>query len=192
MTIPSLLEKLGTAGIRLRIQGGELRVAGNRAALDAETIAQLREHRAALLEIVGDHGEEWWTPSQPAAAGGGRCVHEMFEAQVERTPDAVALVCESRSLTYAELNARANQLAHHLRDLCVGPDTPVGICVEPSLEMTVGVLGVLKAGGAYVPLDPAYPQERLDYMLRDSAPAVLLTQTSLQDRFARTSVPVLD
>ncbi|HEX2092176.1 MAG TPA: amino acid adenylation domain-containing protein, partial [Longimicrobiaceae bacterium] len=118
--------------------------------------------------------------------------HEMFEARVERTPDAVALVCESRSLTYAELNARANQLAHHLRDLGVGPDTRVGICVEPSLEMTVGVLGVLKAGGAYVPLDPAYPQERLDYMLRDSAPAVLLTQTSLQDRFARTSVPVLD
>ena len=81
--------------------------------------------------------------------------------QVVRTPDAVAVVYGEQSLTYAELNARANRLAHHLRSLGVKPDSLVAICVERSLEMVVGLLGILKAGGAYVPLDPAYPEERL-------------------------------
>ena len=104
------------------------------------------------------------------------CLHELFELQVERTPEAVALVYEEAALTYRELNRRTNQLAHYLRALGVGRDVLVGICMERSLEMVVGVLGILKAGGAYVPLDPEYPQERLAFMLEDTQTPVLLTQ----------------
>ena len=104
------------------------------------------------------------------------CIHELFEAQVENTPDAIALVFEDQQLTYRELNNRANQLAHHLQKLGVGPDVPVGICLERSIEMVVGLLGILKAGGAYVPLDPDYPKERLAFMLDDSRASVLLTK----------------
>src|SRR5690349_21021834 len=86
-----------------------------------------------------------------------RCLHELFEQQVERTPDALALAFEEEQFTYAQLNARANQLAHHLCDLGVGPEVLVGLCLERSLEMIVGMLGILKAGGAYLPLDPSYP-----------------------------------
>jgi amino acid adenylation domain-containing protein len=100
----------------------------------------------------------------------------LLEAQVERTPEAVALVFEDSQLTYRELNHRANRLAHHLRRLGVEPESLVGVCMERSLEMMVGILGVLKAGGAYVPLDPAYPPERLAFMLEDSQAPVLLTQ----------------
>jgi amino acid adenylation domain-containing protein len=107
------------------------------------------------------------------------CAHELFEAQVERTPDGVAATFEGRQLTYRELNRRANQLAHHLRRLGVGPETLVAICVERSLEMVVGVMGVLKAGGAYLPLDPTYPKDRLQFMLEDAAAPVLLTQERL-------------
>jgi amino acid adenylation domain-containing protein len=107
------------------------------------------------------------------------CIHQLFEAQVERTPDAVAVVFEDEQLTYGELNRRANQVAHHLRSLDVGPDCLVGICVERSLKMIVGFLGILKAGGAYVPLDPSYPQERLAFMLKDAQVSVLLTQQQL-------------
>ncbi|MGH8651005.1 MAG: non-ribosomal peptide synthetase, partial [Gammaproteobacteria bacterium] len=112
-----------------------------------------------------------------------RCVQELFEAQVAQTPDAVAVVYEDATLSYGELNRRANQLAHYLRELGVGPDQRVAICLERSLGMVVGLLGVLKAGGAYVPLDPAYPVERLRYMLEDSAPVALLTQRSWQEVF---------
>jgi len=112
---------------------------------------------------------------------GDSCIHELFEAQVDRTPDAIAVVHEDRELSYGELNARANRLAHHLRALGVKPDDRVAICVERSCEMLVGILAVLKAGGGYVPLDPSYPVERLGYMLDDSAPAVLLTQSGLRD-----------
>ncbi|HEU0298389.1 MAG TPA: amino acid adenylation domain-containing protein, partial [Longimicrobium sp.] len=117
------------------------------------------------------------------------CVHELFEAQVMRTPDAVALVHEGGALTYAELNASANRLAHHLVRRGVGPDVPVGLCLERGPEMVVALLAVLKAGGAYVPLDPEYPEDRLRYMLADSAPAVLLTQSSLAGLFAGVEVP---
>ncbi|WP_394824378.1 non-ribosomal peptide synthase/polyketide synthase [Pendulispora albinea] len=123
-----------------------------------------------------------------------RCIHELFEAQVARTPEAVALVHQGATLTYAELNARANRLAHHLRDLGVRPDDRVALCVERSIAMVVGLLAVLKAGAAYVPLDPSYPAERLAYMLRDSAPEVLLTQTGMAlGALAReATMPVLD
>src|SRR5262249_21368596 len=103
-------------------------------------------------------------------------LHQLFEAQVERMPDAIAVVCDTQQLTYSALNRRANQLAHHLRTLGVGPEVCVGLCVERSLEMVVGLLGILKAGGAYVPLDPAYPLERLATMLADARVAVLVTQ----------------
>jgi amino acid adenylation domain-containing protein/thioester reductase-like protein len=108
-----------------------------------------------------------------------KCIHQLFEAQVEQTPDAVAVVFEQQQLTYEQLNQRANQLARRLNQLGVEPDVLVGICVERSLEMVVGLLGILKAGGAYVPLDPTYPQERLAFMLSDSQAKVLLTQQRL-------------
>jgi amino acid adenylation domain-containing protein/non-ribosomal peptide synthase protein (TIGR01720 family) len=104
------------------------------------------------------------------------CVHELFEQQVERTPTAIALVSGAEELTYAELNSRANQLAHYLRERGVRADTPVGVCLERSAEMVVALLGVLKAGGCYVPLDPEYPRERLSFMLADSRVRLLLTQ----------------
>jgi amino acid adenylation domain-containing protein len=106
-------------------------------------------------------------------------IHQLFESQAERSPEAVAVVFEDDQLTYGELEHRANQLAHHLQALGVGPDTLVGIYMERSVEMMVGLLGVLKAGGAYVPLDPAFPQERLAFMLADSQAPVLLTQQRL-------------
>lgn len=110
-----------------------------------------------------------------------KCIHQLFEEQVAKTPDATAVVFENEQLTYEKLNQKANQLAHYLQSLGVGSETLVGICVERSLEMVVAILGVLKAGGAYVPLDPNYPQERLNYMLCDSAVQVLLTQQNLLD-----------
>ncbi|WP_424102425.1 amino acid adenylation domain-containing protein [Moorena producens] len=108
-----------------------------------------------------------------------KCIQELFEEQVERTPEAVAVVFEEEQVSYRQLNQRANQLAHYLQTLGVGPEVLVGICVERSVEMVVGLLGILKAGGAYVPLDPSYPQQRLAYMLSEAAVPVLLTQESL-------------
>ncbi|MEG5035145.1 amino acid adenylation domain-containing protein [Microcoleus sp. AT3-D2] len=110
-----------------------------------------------------------------------KCIHQLFEEQVEKSPDATAVIFEDTHLSYQELNRRSNQLAHRLRKLGVGPDVLVGICVERSLSMLVAVLGVLKAGGAYVPLDPAYPQERLAFMLEDAQVKVLLTQKQLAE-----------
>ncbi|MBG0747478.1 MAG: amino acid adenylation domain-containing protein, partial [Planktothrix agardhii KL2] len=111
-----------------------------------------------------------------------KCIHQLFEEQVERTPDAVAVVFENQQLTYAELNGRANQLAHYLQKLGVKADTLVGICVERSLEMMVGLLGILKAGGAYLPLDPEYPQERLQFAIADAQLSLLLTQERLLNK----------
>ncbi|QRK05623.1 amino acid adenylation domain-containing protein [Archangium violaceum] len=119
------------------------------------------------------------------------CLHQLIEAQVERTPDAVALTFEDKSLTYRELDSRANQLAWHLRSLGVGPESRVGLCLERSLEMVVALLATLKAGGAYVPLDPAYPQERLGWMLEDARPTVLLAQQHLMPRLPAQSTHVV-
>lgn len=107
------------------------------------------------------------------------CLHQLFEAQVLRTPDAIAVVFEGTQLTYSELNMRTNQLAHHLRALGVGPDVPVGVYMERSLEMVIALYGILKAGGAYVPLDPGYPRQRVIFMLEDARAPVLLTQKRL-------------
>ncbi len=122
------------------------------------------------------------------------CIHELFERQAGRTPQAVAVVCEGNHLSYGELNARANRLAHYLREKGVGPDTRVAICLERGPEMVVGMLAILKAGGAYVPLDPAYPPARLGYLLKDSTPIALLTESSLQGFFNRLSegLPIID
>jgi len=120
-----------------------------------------------------------------------QCFHQLFEQQVEQTPDAIALSFENETVTYKELNLRANQLAHHLQKLGVVPDVLVGICVERSIEMIVGVLGILKAGGAYLPLDPTYPQERLRFMLEDTQIAILLTQQSLVERFPQAGLAVV-
>ena len=108
-----------------------------------------------------------------------KCIHQLFEEQVEKNPDAVAVVFKGQKLTYSELNSKANQLAHYLQKLGVVPETLVGICVERSIEMVVGLLAILKAGAAYVPLDSSYPSERLAYMISNAQLSVLLTQQSL-------------
>ena len=119
-------------------------------------------------------------------------IHALFELAVDRAPDRVAVEFEGQTLTYAELNKRANQLARWLRGTGVGPDVPVGLCVERSLEMVVGLLGILKAGGAYVPLDPDYPAERLLTILESARPPLVLTQQHLRDRLSAVPVPCLE
>ena len=109
-----------------------------------------------------------------------KCIHHLFEEQVEKTPDKVAIVFEDKELTYFQLNERANQLAHYLQKKGVKPESLVGICVERSLEMLVGLLGILKAGGAYVPIDPTYPKERKAFMFKDAACEVVLAQRQLE------------
>jgi len=175
---------------------------------DAATVARMATHFQILLEgIVADPEQriahlpilsdaerhqllvEW--NDTAADYPSDRCIHQLFEAQVERTPNAVAVIFEDQQLTYAELNARANQLAYHLQTLGVGPDVLVGICCERSLEMVIGLLGILKAGGAYVPLDPSYPAERLAFMLDDAAVPVLLTQAHLRPSLPPTAAQVV-
>jgi non-ribosomal peptide synthetase component F len=162
---------------------------------DASSIERMSEHFQTLLEaIVSDPQQHvtqlpLLTPNErqqllvewnnTQAEYQEQCIHKLFEQQVEKTPHAVAVVFEDKQLTYQQLNNRANQLAHYLQTLGVGPDVLVGICIERSLEMVVGLLGILKAGGAYVPLDPEYPQERLEFMLEDTQTPVLLTQEKL-------------
>ncbi len=165
---------------------------------DFSTIDRMVGHWQTLLEgIVADPTQrlselplltetdrqqllvEWNVTSKAYPEDG--CVRQLFEAQVERTPAAVAVVCEDEQLTYRELNSKANQLAHYLQRLGVGPQVLVGIYMERSVDMVVGLLGILKAGGAYMPLDPTYPQERLAFMLTDAHVPVLLTQQPLVD-----------
>ncbi len=120
-----------------------------------------------------------------------KCFHQLFEAQVKQTPDAIALVFGNQKLSYKELNIRSNQLAHYLKKIGVKTESLVGICVERSPEMIIGLLGVLKAGGAYLPLDPSYPQERLNFILKDARVSVLLTQEKLLQPFTEYSNPII-
>jgi amino acid adenylation domain-containing protein len=137
------------------------------------------------LQILGE-----WNATQTRCPK-AQTVHRLFEFQAEQTPYAVALVFEGEDLTYRELNAKANRLAHSLRDLGVGPEVPVGICLERSVNMVVALLAVLKAGGAYIPLDPAYPSERLAFMLSDAGASLVLTQESLVARLSgHEAVPI--
>src|SRR5262249_54137488 len=112
-----------------------------------------------------------------------QCVHHVFEMQVNRTPDAVAVTFEDQALTYRQLNQKANQLAHTLMSHGVGPDILVGLFLERSLETVIGLLGIIKAGGAYVPLDPHYPKDRLVFMIQNSAMHILLTNSTLLKAF---------
>ncbi|MBV9927461.1 MAG: amino acid adenylation domain-containing protein [Acidobacteria bacterium] len=180
-------------------QGLSGSVAYNSDLFDPETIGRLIGHFQTLLASAAHNPDrsvaqlELLTPAEVELAtrawndtGAGapdeRCAHELFEAQAALTPDAVAVRCGEQSLTYAELDGRANRLANFLRRQGVGPEVLVGICMTRVPELVVGLLGVLKAGGAYVPLDPAYPFEHLAFVTGDAQMPVLLTQTELEDR----------
>ncbi len=119
------------------------------------------------------------------------CIHQLFEAQVKKTPDSIAVVFKEQQLTYQELNYQANKIAHYLQSLGVKPEVLVGICVERSLDMIVGILGILKAGGAYLPLDPTYPKERLSFMLSDSQVQVVLTQKKLVEELTTSEAKLV-
>jgi amino acid adenylation domain-containing protein len=176
------------------------RIEYNTDLFDEATIARMVGHYQTLLEGIVTNPEQpvshlplltaqekqqlvEWNKTQTDFPK-DLCIHQLFEQQIERTPEAIAVVFEGQQLTYRELNNRANQLAHYLIHLGVKPETLVGICVERSLEMVVGLLGILKAGGAYVPLDPNYPQERLAFILQDAQVPVLLTQTGMMDKLS--------
>src|SRR6185312_10008818 len=136
--------------------------------------------RSTILELWNDSAGA--AAAAAAASSAAATLPALFAAQAARTPEALAVVCGGQSLSYAALEAHANRLAHHLRGLGVGPETVVGLCVERSPQMIIGLLGILKAGGAYLPLDPHYPAERLKFMLADASAAVLVTQSALLDR----------
>ena len=202
LTVSSYAVKIGTAKFDLTLSMentadglvGKWRY--NADLFDKTTIAQFAGHFQTLLEgIIANpqqkvsalplltererHQLLWEWNNTHTEYPSDKCIHQLFEEQVERSPDAIAVVFEDKQLTYRELNQRANQLAHHLKTLGVKPEVLVGICVERSLEMVVGLLGILKAGGAYVPLDPAYPKNRLSHILLDSQVSVVLTSEKL-------------
>lgn len=147
----------------------------------------------ATLPMVTDAEQQLLTQWNHTATDYAQetCIHQLFEQQVDQTPEAIAVILGDTQLTYQDLNQRANQLAHHLQELGVGPDTLVGICVERSLEMVVGLLGILKAGGAYVPIDPEYPKARIQFMLQDTQVPVLLTQTQLLDSLPESNAQII-
>ncbi|NET44334.1 amino acid adenylation domain-containing protein, partial [Okeania sp. SIO2B3] len=183
----------------------ELKVwcAYNKDLFEAETISRMLSHYETLLEAIVR------TPEQPISllplmSDGEqqqllvewnntktdypreKCIHEIFAEQVEKTPDAIAVVFEGQELTYCQLNSKANQLAHYLQKLGVGAEVLVGVCYERSLEMVIGLLAILKAGGAYVPLDPNYPKSRLNYMVEDTQLSIILTQEKWQHHLPET------
>ena len=175
---------------------------------DATTITQMLGHLQTLLEGIVANPEQRlshlplltaaeqhqllveWNDTKKIYPQ-DKCLHHLFEVQVERTPDAIAVVSDDMELTYRELNCRANQLAHYLKSMGVMPEVLVGICMERSLEMIVGLLGILKAGGAYLPLDPAYPKEHLAFILEDAQVPVLLTQNRLLQRLPKQGARVV-
>jgi len=175
---------------------------------DAATISRMAGHFQKLLEAIVANPEQCvaqlpllteaernqllveWNNTRTEYPQ-DKCIHQLFEEQVERTPDNVAVVFEDQKLTYRELNAKANQVAHYLQTLGVRPEVLVGICVERSLLMLIGLLGILKAGGAYVPLDPKYPKERIAFMLEDAQVSVLLTQQTLVETLPLHSAQVV-
>ena len=195
----------------MMMEMGEVLLAGwqyNTDLFDKATIARMAGHYQTLLEaIVANPNQriselplltpadrhqllvEWnntWTDYPQ-----DKCIHQLFEEQAERTPDKVAVVFDGEQLTYQELNVKANQLAYYLQNLGVEPEVLVGICVERSLEMVIGLLGVLKAGAAYLPIDSSYPSERLAFMLEDSSIPLLLTQQKLVEKLPPNSARVI-
>jgi amino acid adenylation domain-containing protein len=186
----------------------EVEIIYDRRRFDDDTIARMLGHLQTLLEgIVANPDRQLadlpllteaerrqivvdWNDTQRDYPK-DKCLHELFEQQVKRTPDAVAAVFEEQQLTYRELNRRSNQLAHFLKNSGVGPETLVGLYLERSLEMIVGLLAILKAGAAYVPLDTSHPQQRLEFMLHDAAPTMVLTRRRLIEALPRTSAPAI-
>jgi amino acid adenylation domain-containing protein/non-ribosomal peptide synthase protein (TIGR01720 family) len=172
---------------------------------DPATIERMADHLLMLMEaVVAEPNRPLWSArlltaserrrvlvdwNQGPAVLPGRCLHELFAEQAARTPDATAVVFEDASLTYAELDARANQLAHHLVAQGIGPDTLVGVSAPRSLELVIGLLAVLKAGGAYVPLDPDLPADRMTYLVKDSGVDIVLTQDQLGDTYDLPTTP---
>ncbi|MEO1180081.1 MAG: condensation domain-containing protein, partial [Cyanobacteria bacterium J06636_28] len=184
-----------------------LNFACDRALFTADSIERLGHHfelilqaiitdssaPVATLPMVTDAEQQLLTQWNHTATDYAQetCIHQLFEQQVDQTPEATAVISGDTQLTYQELNQRANQLAHHLQGLGVGPDTLVGICVERSLEMVVGLLAILKTGGAYVPIDPYYPEARIQFMLQDTQVPVLLTQTHMLDSLPESNSHVI-
>ncbi|MGI8504145.1 MAG: amino acid adenylation domain-containing protein, partial [Hassallia sp.] len=185
----------------------ELKLLYDRRRFDCATITRMLGHFSTLLEsittnptqklkdlpcLTSDERHQLlvdWNNTQ--ADYPAQCIHQLFEAQVEKTPDAIALEFADQKLTYSKLNQQANQLAHYLQELGVKPEVLVGIYVEHSLDMVVGILAILKAGGAYLPLDPAYPQERLAYILQDAQVSILLTQQKLLAILPTTAAQII-
>jgi amino acid adenylation domain-containing protein/non-ribosomal peptide synthase protein (TIGR01720 family) len=177
-----------------------IRISYDRALFEADAVRRLSEYLLVLLETISTHAEQAlsqlpaltrdeqhrllndWNQTQ-AEYPKGACVHELFEMQVARSPEAEAVIFEEQRLSYRELNEQANRLAQRLRRYGVGPESLVGVLLNRSAEMVTALLGVLKTGGAYVPLDPGYPQERLRFMLEDARGQVLLTQDALREQW---------
>ena len=214
LTVNPLFVDSGTAKFDLAVslENTELGLIGlweyNTDLFDAATIAQMTTHFQTLLcSVVANPQQQIWelqllsaTEQQEllvkwndtsADYAKHLCIHQLFEAQVEQTPDAVALVFEDQQLSYHELNVRANRLAHYLQSMGTGSEVLVGLCVERSPEMAVGMLAILKAGGAYVPLDPSYPDQRLAFILSDAGVSVVLTQQHLVERWSQSSVTIV-
>src|ERR1041385_2328215 len=178
------------------VLGGSLEYAKD--LFEAETMERLGRHYEGVLKevvkaperrlwevgVMGEREREQllveWNETE-REYGEERCVQELFEEQVERTPEAIAVVYEEGQVSYGELNRRANGLAWRLREMGVKAESRVGLCMERSTEIVIGILGILKAGGAYVPMDPDYPAERLSYMLEDAQAAVIVTRQRLQN-----------
>jgi amino acid adenylation domain-containing protein len=171
----------------------------NESLFESSAIVRLLGHLQTILDAVADNGGRQrlselplltlderrqilsqWNNTETSYPR-SRSIHELFEEQSARTPDKIAAICERRQITYQELNERANQLAHHLHNLGVGPEVPVGICIERGVEMLVGLLGILKAGGAFVPIDQQQPPERMAFMIDDARVKILLTGEQLPE-----------
>ncbi|NET44010.1 non-ribosomal peptide synthetase, partial [Okeania sp. SIO2B3] len=196
--------------LHLWVEGEEIKglCAYNRDLFEAETIDRMLSHYENLLKAALEYPEkpigllplmsdaerkqllvEWNNTKTDYPRE--KCIHELFAAQVEKTPDALAVVFAEQKLTYSQLNSRANQLAHYLQQLGVKPDLGVGIFVERSVEMIIGLLAILKAGATYVPLDPNYPPSRLNYMIEDAQLSILLTQEKLRERLPEIAAKII-
>ena len=180
--------------------GGSFRASRAMGALHANLMSAIEN--ATLTPETEDLGAARPTKSGPAPVSSGlcgarvefprdKCICQLVEEQVQRTPSATALICGGERLTYSELNGRANQVAHRLRRLGVGPGVLVGLFMERSFELVIGLLGILKSGGAYVPIDPVYPKDRIAFMLEDADVKVLVTQPKLEGLLPRHAATVL-
>ena len=186
--------------LTLTMMGGEDELSGSfefsTDLFEERTVLRMKEHFEILLKgVVADPNLPLWKIPMLTEAErrqivlewnqtevelvNRKCFHQLFEEQVEKSPGAIAVVFRGQEISYKSLNERANQLAHYLQEIGVGPESLVGICMERSVEMLVGILGILKAGGCYLPLDPTYPVERLSFILEDSGAKILLTQDRL-------------